>query len=178
VFKRNNKPGNRFLVQKYHSIGTLHALLGQNMKNKKSQSRAAAVRLCAAAARYTVLGFLGIPYQVFWTQIRTWSTILSWNIEFISRFQVQAKYTVFRTIFSREIPQYRQKLPKEVCKRKNNPGNRFLVLKNHSVDTLHVLLGQNMKKKKITITRSAARLCAAAARYTVLGFLGIPYQVF
>jgi hypothetical protein len=96
----------------------------------------------------------------------------------LNLFQVQAKYTVFRTIFSRELPQYRQKSAKGVCKRKNNPGNRFLMLKNHSVDTLHDLLDQNTENKKIAISRSAARLCAAAARYTVLEFLGIPYQVF
>jgi hypothetical protein len=65
-----------------------------------------------------------------------------------------------------------------VYKHTNNPRNRFLVLKTHSVGALHVLLGQNMKQFKITITRSAARLCAAAACYTVLRFLGIPYHVF
>ena len=94
------------------------------------------------------------------------------------RFQVQAKYAVFSKFFSRAIPQYRQKSAKGVCKRKNNHGNRFLMLKNHSVDTLHDLLGQNTENKNIAILRSAARLCAAAARYTVLRFLGIPYQVF
>jgi hypothetical protein len=52
------------------------------------------------------------------------------------------------------------------------------MLKNHSVDTLHDLLDQNTENKKIAISRSAARLFAAAARYTVLEFLGIPYQVF
>ena len=99
---------------------------------------------------------------------------LLWNIEFIRRM-----------IFSCEIHQYCQKSAKRWCNRKNNPGNRFLVLKNHSVDTLDDLLGQNMENIKITIARSAARLCAAAsrlcaaaARYTVVQFLAIPYQVF
>jgi hypothetical protein len=41
VFKRNNNPGNRFLVQKYHSVGTLHDISGLNIKNNNSQSRAA-----------------------------------------------------------------------------------------------------------------------------------------
>jgi hypothetical protein len=60
VFKRNNKPGDRFLVQKYHSIGTLHVLLGQNMKNKKSQSRAALrdfAQLLRATRCWDFLGF-------------------------------------------------------------------------------------------------------------------------
>ena len=91
---------------------------------------------------------------------------------------MQAKYTDFSTIFDREIPQYRQKSAKGVCKRQNNHGNRFLVLKNHSVDTLHDLLGQNTENKNIAIVRSAARLCAAAERRTMVRFLAIPYQMF
>ena len=82
------------------------------------------------------------------------------------------------SIFNSKKTKYRKKLPSGTFKRKNNHGNRFLVLKNHSVDTLHDLLDQNMKNKKSTVARSTARLCAAAARYTVLEFLGIPYQVF
>ena len=130
------------------------------------------MRRYAAAVHYILMGFLGIPCQVLYTQIQAWSIRLSWNIGSIRRFQVQAKYTVFRTIFSRKIPQHRQKSVKGVSKHKNNPGNRFLVLKNHNVGTLHDLFGQNMENKKIAIARSTARLCAAATRYTVLEFLG------
>ena len=50
------------------------------------------------------------------------------------------------------------KLVKGVSKRPNNPGNRFLMPKNHIINTLHDILVQNLKNNNFLIR---AQRCAA-----------------